>query len=460
VTALRIQSGDLPALTVPPPAQSSASSVGRVGVIGGGIAGLATAYYLRQAGAEVELFESTPSFGGLGSSFRHGAYSLDRFYHVILPTDNCLLELCESLGIRERVYWKEASLGFLYGRRLYGLRGPLDLLRFGALPIPDRFRLGLTALYTGYVASSAGLDDVTAVEWLTRLSGRRAGQRLWRPLLEAKFGDGYDRIPALWYWTSFNREKGTKKEVKGYLQGGYTGLTDTIVESLVARGVSLHPSTPISALDLDSAGRPRMVTASGTVEFDRIVSTIPLAHLSRIVSGGALEGRLRPFVDAIDYQGVINVLVLLRRSLTPYYWVPAVECGVPFHGIVETTRVIDLEQTGGYHLVYLMNYVHRTHPLFHRDPDALAAEYVDALLGLFPELERQDVCGTFVFKAPYVEPLYTPGYGRRKPPGELVPGRVYLATTAQVYPSVTSWNSSIGLAKSVLERMLERVLKR
>jgi protoporphyrinogen oxidase len=316
----------------------------------------------------------------------------------------------------------------------------------------------LTALYTGHVATSAGLDDVTALEWLTRLSGPTAGQRLWRPLLEAKFGDGYDRIPALWYWTSFKREKGTRKEVKGYLRGGYAGLTETLMESLAAGGVSLHPNTPISALDLDAAGRPRLTTASGTVEFDRVVSTVPLAHLARIVAGSALDDCLHPFVDAIDYQGVVNVLVLLRRSLTPYYWTPAVECGVPFQGIVETTRVIDLEQTGGYHLVYLMNYVHRTHPLFNRDPDALAAEYVDALLGLFPEVKRQDVCGTFVFKAPYVEPLYSPGYGRRKPPEELVPGRVYLATTAQVYPNVTSWSSSIGLAKSVIARMAERAV--
>jgi protoporphyrinogen oxidase len=418
---------------------------------------LATAYYLAQAGAEVEVFESTPSFGGLGSSFRYGAYNLDRFYHVILPTDNYLLELCQSLGIRDRVYWKEASLAFFYQRRLYGLRGPLDLLRFGALPMTDRLRLGLTALYTGYVASSDGLDDVTAVEWLTKLSGRRAGQRLWRPLLEAKFGDAYERIPALWYWTSFNREKGTRKEVKGYIRGGYTGLTDTLVESLASRGVSLHANAPISTLDLNSAGRPRVTTPSGTIEFDRIVSTIPFAHLSRIAAGGALEKPLGPFVDAIDYQGVLNVLVLLRCSLTPYYWIPTVECGVPFHGIVETTRVINVEETGGYHLAYLLNYVHRTHRIFSRDPDALVTEYVDALLGLFPDLDRQDVCGAFVFKAPYVEPLYTPGYGRRKPPEELMPGRVYLATTAQVYPNVTSWNSSIGLAKSVVGRMLEWV---
>jgi protoporphyrinogen oxidase len=428
--------------------------LGRVGVIGGGIAGLAAAYYLRRAGAEVELFESAPSFGGLGSSFCYSNHDLDRFYHVLLPTDDHLLELCKALGVGDRVHWKEASLGFFYRRRLYGLRGPLDLLRFSAVPMFDRLRLGLTALYAGYVASPAGLDDVTSMEWLMKLSGRRACERLWRPLLEAKFGDGYERIPALWYWTSFNREKGTKKEIKGYIEGGYAGLTNTLVKELQSGGVSLRLAVSVSALDLGPHGRPLVTTRSGTFEFDRVISTVPIGDLSRIAAGGALEERLRAF-DHIDYQGVLNVLVLLRRSLTPHYWIPVVDSGVPFQGIVETTRVIDTEETGGYHLIYLLNYIHRTNSLFNRDPEAVAAEYVDALLRLFPTLEREDVCGSFIFKAPYVEPLYTPGYGRRKPPEELVLGRVYLATTSQVYPNVTSWNSSIGLAKMVVERMTQ-----
>ena len=39
------------------------------------------------------------------------------------------------------------------------------------------------------------------------------------------------------------------------------------------------------------------------------------------------------------------------------------------------------------------------------------------------------------------------------PPIALVPGRVYLATTAQVYPEVTSWNGSAGLALRVADQM-------
>ncbi len=31
-------------------------------------------------------------------------------------------------------------------------------------------------------------------------------------MLQAKFGDRYGDVPALWFWTRFNREKGGKKE--------------------------------------------------------------------------------------------------------------------------------------------------------------------------------------------------------------------------------------------------------
>jgi protoporphyrinogen oxidase len=74
---------------------------------------------------------------------------------------------------------------------------------------------------------------------------------------------------------------------------------------------------------------------------------------------------------------------------------------------------------------------------------------------LFPDVTGEDILSTHVFRAPYVEPIWTPGYSRRVPPFELVPGRVYLATTAQVYPNVTSWNTSIRLATGVANRIVK-----
>lgn len=426
---------------------------GTVAVIGGGIGGLAAAHYLTEAGWRVTLFEASDRFGGLGSFFDFEGDALDRFYHVILPTDAELLALLGELEMADSVYWRETTLGFYYARELFPLNSALDLLRFRPARFVDRVRLGLTALWASYVARPGPLDDETVESWLTRLSGRRAFDKLWKPLLRAKFGDAYRQIPALWYWASFNREKGTKKEVKGYLEGGYKAITDRLVASLGDRGARLRLGTPVEELELDREGGARLRAGGVEERFDRALSTVPMVALNAM-AGPALSDSLGSIEAKLDYQGVVNVVVLLERPLTDHYWIPCVDSDVPFQGIVETTRAIRLEETGGRHLVYLMNYVHRSDPLFSRDEEEVSREYLAALLDLVPGVSKEDVIATRLFTAPFVEPLYTPGYGRRKPPFELVPDAIYLATTAQVYPEVTSWNSSTGIARRAVEALI------
>lgn len=438
-------------------------NVSRIAIIGGGISGLTTAYRLASAGARVTLFESADRFGGLGTQFVHDGHTFDRFYHVILPTDHDLLSLATELGLGASVYWDEASLGFLYQRRLYRLAGPLDLLRFDPVPVVDRIRLGLTALWASHVARPEPLDDMTVAVWLRRLSGRRAFEKLWRPLLEAKFGDAYDSIPAIWYWASFNREKGTREEVKGYLRGGYGALASAVIDSARSSGADLRTGVTVERVILHD-GRNGSSRPDGAVElrlggesvfFDKAVFCTPFAAVPRLADAATLGPHLDGLPVDLDHQGVINVLLMLRHSLTPHYWLPVVECGVPFRGIVETTQVLDERDAAGRHLVYLLNYVHRDTEEFARSDDEIIASYVDGLLSMFPNLDERDILSKHVFRTPYVEPIWTTGYSRRMPPSELVPGRIFLATTAQVYPKVTSWNSSIGLANQVSETVLE-----
>jgi protoporphyrinogen oxidase len=428
-----------------------------VAIIGGGISGLASAHYLASEGVHVTLFESTDRFGGLGTFFEYGGRNVEKFYHVMLPDDYHLLGILDELDVADQVHWQHTSLGYLYENEMYPLNRPIDLLRFRPAPLASRVRLGLSALYMSHFSRPGPLDDVSVEDWLIRLSGRTGFECLLRPLLEAKFGDAYRTIPALWYWSRFTREKGTKKEVKGYARGGYKAIADAIVSSLESRGARLLLNTQVQHLDIHENGMPTLTVDGEPQFFDRVISTIPLPLLRRTVEGGAIEPWLDRVDPEIDYQGVVNVLVVLRRPLTEHYWIAVVRSGAPFDGIVETTSLVDPEGEAGHHFVYLMNYVHRSHPLFERDPEGIAKQYVEAFLELFPELAPEDVIDSFVFRAPFVEPVYTPGYGRRAPPAELVPGRVYLATTTQVYPHVTSWNSSARVARETADEILENL---
>ena len=247
------------------PAQHGASEAARehVAVIGGGISGMTAAFTLVRAGKRVTIFEAGDQFGGLGTFFPYRDTYLERFYHCLLPGDRNLMTLLGDLGLEDRVYWRTAEFGFMHKGVLYGLNTPMELLRFKPLPFLDRIRVGATALY-GSLCSPRGLDDITSQEWLTRLCGPRAFGLFWKPMFQAKFGERYRDIPALWFWQRFNREKGTKKEVKGYIRGGYKFLTDRLVQSLADSGARLRPRCSVESLDLDSDGRPQ-VTADGKV---------------------------------------------------------------------------------------------------------------------------------------------------------------------------------------------------
>src|SRR5215472_11163393 len=97
----------LPSETVPAPVlKTDRSTAGlRVGVIGGGIAGLASAHFLLKAGHVPVVFEATDQLGGLGTYFVHDGVFLERFYHVILDSDADLCALIADLGVNDRLVW-------------------------------------------------------------------------------------------------------------------------------------------------------------------------------------------------------------------------------------------------------------------------------------------------------------------------------------------------------------------
>jgi len=426
----------------------------RVAVVGAGIAGLACAHHLARSGAHVTLVESSDQLGGLGTFFDYRGAALERFYHCMLPSDRHLLALLGDVGLEDQAYWKETSFGFMHAGRLYPLNTALDLLRFGPLSVTDRLRVGATGLW-GSLRSSRGLDDVTCEAWLTALSGRHAFETFWKPMLQAKFGDRYRQVPALWFWTRFNREKGGRKETKGYLHGGYRRIAQALADGVAARGGQVRMRTRAGRIDLAADGRPTVQVGDAAPEvFDQLVFTGPITALEPLTAGSRLAQTGRLPDAQIDMQGVVNAVVMLRRGLTPHYWVASIDPEVPFQGIVESTTLIDRAETGGVHLVYLMNYLHRTDPRFARPDDDTLDAYLAGLRRMFPSLGQDDILDARVFRSPFVEPLYSVGYQRRTPPIALVPGRVYLATTAQVYPEVTSWNGSAGLARRVVDQML------
>jgi protoporphyrinogen oxidase len=417
-----------------------------VGIVGGGISGLTTAYYLLKAGHQATIYEAGPEVGGLAAAVQVQGVWVDKFYHCILPSDVGLLSLVEEIGLGANIYWQETEMGFLYRDHLYPLTTPMDLLRFSAISLTDRLRLGITGLYARRLKDWRALEKVTARDWLTRFCGERAFNTIWKPLLVFKFGDRWQEAPATYLWARVKRQGTThkgrsSKEMLAYVRGGFKQIIGTLADTVKQMGGVIHTGTKVDRIET-TAERVRGLTVHGQLQaYDKVVSTVPVSQFLKIVDPAVLGERFRH--DGVAYQGAVNTLLVMKEPLTRYYWLPAVESGVSFAGVVETTNLIRRADLGGISLVYLVNYAPVEDPLFKMDSDALIERSMGELSRVFPSFNVGRVLESHVHRAAFVEPVWTVNYSDRVPRRALLNNSLFMLTTAQLYPEINSTSNCV-----------------
>src|SRR4051812_9518339 len=74
----------------------------KVAILGAGVAGLSTPYFLRGHGFDVTVWEASGSVGGLARSFKWHGFDCDIGPHRMYPEDDALLqELCRLVPMKQ-----------------------------------------------------------------------------------------------------------------------------------------------------------------------------------------------------------------------------------------------------------------------------------------------------------------------------------------------------------------------
>lgn len=106
----------------------------KLGIVGGGWAGLAAAVEAVQADARVTLFEMAPQLGGRARSLSTGDDALDSGHHILIGAYRATLDLMRKVGADpDRLLWR-GPLTLVDAQGL-GLRWPA-----GAAPLPAMLR--------------------------------------------------------------------------------------------------------------------------------------------------------------------------------------------------------------------------------------------------------------------------------------------------------------------------------
>jgi len=316
-----------------------------VGIIGGGMMGLALAFYLSRTGVIVTILEKEKEVGGLSRSEEiMPGLRWDRFYHVILSTDSELLNFIDDIGLSFDVQFRETGVGFFTDGQLHSVSSTLEFLKFKPLSLWDKFRFGLGILYASKIINWERLEKTYAKNWLIGVFGRKNYEKIWDPLLRCKLGSAKADASGSFIWACIKRSYGTrhkssKRELMGCVRGGYYSILTQIQKELSEKGVRVLLNHGVERLDNFPSGRIRTVCCGGKIfDFDRVVATVPNPKIIALWPNMPSEFRAR--LEKVRYLNLVCATLVLKKSLSPFYVTNLTDPGFPFTGVIEATNVM------------------------------------------------------------------------------------------------------------------------
>ena len=237
----------------------------RVAIVGAGLAGMATAVELVDAGHDVEIFESRPFVGGkVGSWVDADGNHIEMGLHVFFGCYYNLFDLMEKVGALENLRLKEHThifvnqggrtgeldFRFITGAPFNGLKA---FFTTSQLSLQDKLQnsiaLGISPIVRGLVDFDGAmktirdLDRISFADWFRKHGGNNGSlKRMWNPIAYALGFIDTEAISARCMLTIFQFFAAkTEASVLRMLEGSpYEYLHKPIIDYLEARGAKIY----------------------------------------------------------------------------------------------------------------------------------------------------------------------------------------------------------------------------
>jgi protoporphyrinogen oxidase len=428
----------------------------RVDIIGGGASGLACAWYMAKLGDtyEIHVWEKDSSVGGLAGSFSTQDFQVEKFYHHIFKRDHAIQALIAEVGLSSELIWKPAATGAYYFQQPFRLSSPIDLLTFKPLKLWDRFRMGALVLHARTIKNWEKLDDISAEEYIKKISGDRVYSIVWEPLLRGKFGPYASQISAAWLWSKLvDRGSSRNKqgfEYLGYLKGGMGRLFEKIRAELTSKGHQVHTGAEVQELKIENQQVTHLKVEHEWIKTDWVIGAAQLPDLAKLLP----ESKLKQQFQAIPFLGNICLVLTLKQSLSDFYWTNITDPQAPFVGIVEQTNWAEGALFQGKHLVYISAYTHHEDERWNMDSESLTRYYLPHIQKIFPQFHYELILDQWLWTAPYAQPIVTTGYRKLIPSSHTAIQNFFISTMAQIYPNDRQVSNGVSMAKKLVEGII------
>jgi protoporphyrinogen oxidase len=287
----------------------------KIAVLGGGLAGLTCAILLQEKGLEVEVFEQEEQPGGLARSIVKDGFVFDLHGgHVYNSKQAAVNDWVFSKLPKNNWQWQPRKARILYENNILDYPFELSLKK---LPVAEAIDC-----VKGLI-SRQGSEPGNYYDWLIWNFGRAIAERYMLPYNEKIWS--YDLRQLGTYWVKGKMPLVTIDEVLKAILTGETGEDNmphsrfyyplsggiqTLANALAREVKTLHCGRPV--ISLEKTGQGWLV--NGTDKFDRIVSTLPLKELPRLMAG-ALPSQVVQAIEALKFN---SLTVTLCESAEPF----------------------------------------------------------------------------------------------------------------------------------------------
>lgn len=325
-----------------------AASPKHVAIVGGGIAGLATAHALQSRAAEAglpltcTLIEASREWGGKIATHRVNGFIIEAGPDSFLSQKPWALDLCRRLGLSDQLINTKASYekAFVFSRgRLRPLPDGLvvvmptrlwPFLRSGVLSFPGMMRMAMDLV----IPKQPAVDqDESLASFFRRRLGREAFERLVEPLMAGIYAGDAEQMSLRATFPRFlemerrygslmrgilagrragrsgSRDEATARTTFVTLRDGLSTLTGALVAQLEKAGVKLMAGQRVAALQVRS-GHPDGMYAlrlegGVVVSADAVVLATPAYVSASLIR--SLNPCAADLLDAILYASTATV---------------------------------------------------------------------------------------------------------------------------------------------------------
>lgn len=407
---------------------------GRVVIVGGGLAGIASALGCRDAGFDVTLLEARPRLGGATYSFRRNNLTVDTGQHVFLRCYTAYTALLHRLGTLGHT---RVQRGF----RVPVLRpdAPGWVMRRANLPAPahllpallghrtltwrERVTAGRTALaLRGLDPDDPALDDIDFRTWLRgRGESERAVATLWGMFCVAALNAPPDQAslgPAVKVFRTGMLDTSTGVDI-GVVERPLSEVHGApALRCLRRAGIDVRLRSKVTDVDVDEHGHHLVTPEAGAepLRADSVVLAVPHAAAAKLLAGRTLPNA----VDWTDLTSapIVNVHAHFDRPVTDLELAATVDS--PVQWLFDRTRAAGADR--GQYLVVSLS---AAQEVVSERSARLRERFLPALSALLPRVRQAHTLDFFVTREPAATFLPEPGSRALRPRARTgVPGLV------------------------------------